>query len=32
MNNSLSYLAYKKSPFQSLKHTTYFEVYDQLFA
>jgi hypothetical protein len=32
MKKSISYLAYKKSPYKSIKHTTYFEVYDALFS
>lgn len=32
MKNSLSYQAFKNSPYQSIKHTTYFETYDQLFS
>ena len=31
MKESVSYNAYKKSPYKSIKHTTYFEVYDDLF-
>ena len=30
MKESLSYQSYKKSPFHSTKHTTYFETYDAL--
>jgi len=29
---SLSYKSFLKSPYKSIKHTTYFEVYDELFA
>ncbi len=32
MNDSKSYKAYKKSPYRSLKHSTYFDVYDELFS
>lgn len=32
MINSKSYQAYKNSPYKSKKHTTYFDVYDKLFA
>lgn len=32
MENTLSYLAYLKSPFKSIKHSTYFEIYDELFS
>ncbi len=32
MKNTLSYEAYLKSPYRSVKHTTYFEVYDELFS
>ena len=32
MKKTKSYLAYEKSPFKSIKHTTYFEVYDALFS
>jgi len=32
MKNSLSYQAYVKSPYKSVKHSTYFEVYDELFS
>ena len=30
MKNSLSYQAYVKSPYRSIKHSTYFEIYDDL--
>lgn len=30
MKNSLCYQAYIKSPFKSIKHSTYFEIYDEL--
>ena len=29
--NEGSFISYKKSPYRSVKHTTYFEVYDKLF-
>jgi len=32
MKNSLSYEAYLKSPYKSIKHSTYFGVYDELFS
>ncbi len=32
MKNSSSYRSYLKSPYKSIKHTTYFEVYDELFS
>jgi len=32
MKTSLSYQSYLKSPYRSVKHTTYFDVYDDLFA
>ena len=32
MNNSPSFSAYKKSPYRSIKHNTYFSVYDHLFS
>lgn len=32
MKNSLSYKAYLKSPYKSIKHSTYFEIYDELFS
>ena len=32
MKNSLSYQSYKKSPYRCVKLTTYFDVYDDLFA
>jgi chromosome segregation ATPase len=32
MKNSLSYEAYLKSPYKSIKHSTYFGVYDALFS
>jgi hypothetical protein len=32
VENSKSYHAYKKSPYRSLKHSTYFDVYDELFS
>lgn len=31
MNDSPSYQSYMRSPFRSIKHTTYFRVYDELF-
>jgi hypothetical protein len=31
MNNTNSYKSYLKSPFKSIKHTTYFDSYDHLF-
>ena len=31
MKNTLSYQAYVKSPYRSVKHSTYFEIYDDLF-
>ena len=31
MKNSRSFFAYKKSPYRSIKHTTYFGVYDHIF-
>lgn len=31
MKNSLSYKSYIRSPYYSIKHTTYFDVYDELF-
>jgi hypothetical protein len=31
MKNTLSFQAYSKSPYLSIKHSTYFEVYDELF-
>ena len=31
MENTASYAAYRKSPHRSIKHTTYFETYDELF-
>jgi hypothetical protein len=31
MENTISYKAYLKSPYKSIKHTTYFEIYDELF-
>lgn len=31
MENTLSYSSYLKSPFKSIKHTTYFQAYDDLF-
>ena len=30
MQNTLSYQSYLKSPYRSIKHTTYFEIYDEL--
>ena len=32
MKNTLSYQAYLKSPYKSIKHSTYFEIYDELFS
>lgn len=32
MKNTLSYQAYLKSPYNSIKHSTYFETYDELFS
>lgn len=32
MKETLSYQAYLKSPYKSIKHSTYFEVYDDLFS
>ena len=32
MKNTLSYQAYLKSPYKSVKHSTYFEIYDELFS
>lgn len=32
MENTTSFAAYKKSPNRSIKHSTYFETYDELFA
>ena len=32
MKSSSSFSAYKKSPYRSIKHTTYFSVYDHLFS
>lgn len=32
MNDTESYQAYLKSPYKSIKHSTYFEVYDELFS
>jgi hypothetical protein len=32
MQNTLSYKSYLKSPFLSIKHNTYFDVYDNLFS
>jgi cephalosporin hydroxylase len=32
MKKSLSYAAYLKSPYRSIKHSTYFEIYDDLFS
>lgn len=32
MENTLSYSAYLKSPYKSIKHSTYFNVYDALFS
>lgn len=32
MKETLSYQAYLKSPYKSIKHSTYFEVYDELFS
>lgn len=32
MKNTLSYKAYLKSPYKSIKHSTYFEIYDELFS
>jgi hypothetical protein len=32
MKNTLSYQAYLKSPYRSGKHSTYFEIYDELFS
>jgi hypothetical protein len=31
MNNTLSYQSYMRSPYRSIKHSTYFEAYDELF-
>ena len=32
MKTSPSFSAYKKSPYRSIKHSTYFSVYDHLFS
>ena len=32
MKHSLSYQSYLKSPYKSIKHSTYFEIYDHLFS
>ncbi len=32
MKNTLSYESYLKSPFKSIKHSTYFDIYDDLFS
>jgi len=32
MKESLSYQAFKKSPYSTIKHTTYFQAYDDLFS
>ena len=32
LNNSISYKAFLNSPYKSMKHSTYFQVYDHLFS
>ena len=32
MQDSASYQSYRKSPYKSVKHSTYFEIYDELFS
>jgi len=32
LNNSVSYNAFLNSPYRSMKHSTYFQVYDHLFS
>jgi hypothetical protein len=32
MDNAISYQSYQRSPYRSIKHSTYFQVYDELFA
>jgi len=32
MHKTISYKSYQKSPYRSIKHSTYFDIYDELFA